>query len=178
MPEMIERISNERRRNLAPWIGLLIGLVAILSNAAFFLNIPGQRAIPFLSWALAVIALVFAAVGVMRAFRQPQIYGGKVSSSVLGVLSLLLFALVVLTSVGARKLPGSAGAPQPGQKAPDFALADTSGNKVSLEGLLGKPNSQHFIVPATSDVHVAANATLAPPLVPKAVLLIFYRGYW
>ena len=172
------QVMTERRRNLAPWTGLFIGLVAILSNAAFFVAIPGQRAIPFLSWALAVIALVFAAMGVMRAFRQPQVYGGKGSSSVLGAVSLLLFALVIFSSVSARKLPGSAGAPQPGQKAPDFTLTDTTGKEVSLEGLLGKPNSHHFIVPATSDVHVAANATFGPPLVPKAVLLIFYRGYW
>jgi hypothetical protein len=166
MPEMIERISNERRRNLAPLAGLLFALAAILSNAGFFLAVPGQRAIPFLSWALAVIALVFAAMGVMRAFRQPQIYGGKVSSSVLGVVSLLLFALVVLSSVGARKLPGSAGAPQPGQKAPEFTLADTSGNKVSLGQLLG---------PADSSLTGSGNAAGGAP---KAVLLIFYRGYW
>jgi hypothetical protein len=161
MPEM-----TERRRNLAPWAGLFIGLVAILSNGAFFLGVPGQRAIPFLSWTLAVIALVFAAMGVMRAFRQPQIYGGKTSSSVLGVLSLLLFALVVLSSVGARKLPGSAGAPQPGQKAPEFTLADTSGNKVSLGQLLGSADSS------------LAGSGSAPGGAPKAVLLIFYRGYW
>jgi hypothetical protein len=166
MPEIIDRQSNERRRNLAPLAGLLFGLVAILSNGAFFLNIPGQRAIPFLSWTLAVIALVFAAMGVMRAFRQPQIYGGKTSSSVLGVVSLLLFALVVLSSVGARKLPGSAGAPQPGQKAPVFALADTSGNKVSLGELLGSADSS------------LAGSGGAAGGAPKAVLLIFYRGYW
>lgn len=161
MPEM-----TERRRNLAPWAGLFIGLVAILSNGAFFLAIPGQKAIPFLSWTLAVIALVFATVGVVRAFRQPQIYGGKVSSSVLGVLSLLLFALVVLSSVGARKLPGSAGAPQPGQKAPEFTLADTSGNNVSLGQLLGSAGSS------------LAGSGSAAGGAPKAVLLIFYRGYW
>jgi hypothetical protein len=166
MPEMTERISNERRRNLAPLAGLLFALAAILSNAVFFMAIPGQRAIPFLSWTLAVIALVFAAMGVMRAFRQPQVYGGKVSSSVLGVLSLLLFALVVLSSVGARKLPGSAGAPQPGQKAPEFTLADTSGNKVSLGQLLG-----------SADSSLAGSGSPAGGA-PKAVLLIFYRGYW
>ena len=169
----IERKSNERRRNLAPWIGLFLGLVAILSNAGFFLGVPGQRAIPFLSWALAVIALVCAAVGVMRAFRQPQVYGGKVSSSVLGVVSLLLFGLVAFSSVHARDLPGSAGAPQPGQKAPEFTLADTSGNKVSLDQLLGSG------APPSANANVAGGSAggLGSPT-PKAVLLIFYRGYW
>ena len=125
-----------------------------------------------------MIALVFAAVGVMRAFRQPQVYGGKVSSSVLGVLSLLLFVLVVLSSVGARKLPGSAGAPQPGQKAPDFTLADTSGNKVSLEQLLSGSAAPTTTASAGATV-VGGNAGgAAASNAPKAVLLIFYRGYW
>jgi hypothetical protein len=167
------QVMTERRRNLAPWTGLFIGLVAILSNAAFFVAIPGQRAIPFLSWALAVIALVFAAMGVMRAFRQPQVYDGKVSSSALGVVSLLLFALVVFGSVGARKLPGSAGAPQPGQKAPEFTLVDSSGNKVSLDQLLGSTSS------TTASANVAGgSAGGLGSAAPKAVLLIFYRGYW
>ena len=178
MPEI-----SERRRNLAPWAGLFLGLVAILSNAAFFVAIPGQRAIPFLSWTLAVIALCFAAMGVMRAFRQPQIYGGKVSSSVLGVVSLLLFALVVLSSVGARKLPGSAGAPQPGQKAPEFTLADTSGNKVSLGQLLGEASSADASAGdasamASAGATVAGGTSSVVGSAPKAVLLIFYRGYW
>jgi hypothetical protein len=157
MPEM-----TQRRRNWAPWYGLLLALVAILSNAGFFLALPGQKAIPFLSWTLAVIALLFALTGVLRAFQQPQVYGGKVSSSILGVISLLIVALVVFGSIQSRKLPASAEAPQPGQKAPDFTLADTNGTKVSLGQLLG------------AGTNSSGSATAAP----KAVLLIFYRGYW
>ncbi len=85
-----------RQRNWAPWIALLLALVAMLSNAAFFMGLPGQSAIPWLSVALAIAALVCAAVGIMRAFRQPQVYGGKVSSSILGVLALLICGLVAL----------------------------------------------------------------------------------
>jgi hypothetical protein len=155
MPEM-----TQRRRNWAPWYGLLLALVAILSNAGFFLALPGQKAIPFLSWTLAVIALLFALTGVLRAFQQPQVYGGKVSSSILGVISLLIIALVVFGSIQSRKLPASAEAPKPGQKAPDFTLADTNGTKVSLGRLLG------------------AGSNSSGSAAPKAVLLIFYRGYW
>jgi hypothetical protein len=155
MPEM-----TQRRRNWAPWYGLLLALVAILSNAGFFLALPGQKAIPFLSWTLAVFALLFALTGVLRAFQQPQVYDGKVSSSILGVISLLIVALVVFGSIQSRKLPASAEAPQPGQKAPDFTLADTNGTKVSLGQLLG------------------AGANSSGSAAPKAVLLIFYRGYW
>ena len=153
MPEL-----TARRRNWAPWFGLLLTLVAMLSNAGFFLGLPGQRAIPWLSLALAIAALVYAAMGIMRAFRQPQVYGGKVSSSILGVVSLLICGLVAVASISSRALPVATNAPQVGQKVPDFTLADTNGNKVSLGQLLGK-----------------ADGSATPT---KAVLLVFYRGYW
>src|SRR5882724_7384714 len=98
MPE-----TTNRQRNWAPWFGLLLALVALLSNAGFFLGLPGQRAIAWLSVALAIAALVCAAVGIMRAFRQPQVYGGKVSSSILGVVSLLICGFAALISVQAQR---------------------------------------------------------------------------
>jgi len=166
MPETISR-----QRNWAPWLGLLFALVALLSNAGFFLGFPGQRAIPWLSVALAIAALVCAAVGIMRAFRQPQVYRGKVSSAVLGVLSLLICGLVAIAAVTSRALPTAAGAPQVGQKVPDFTLADTSGNKVSLEQLL-KLEGRDAVFRAGG----ITSAKFIPA--PKAVLLVFYRGYW
>jgi len=78
----------------------------------------------------------------------------------------------------ARAVPASAGAPHVGQTAPDFTLTDTAGKAVSLAQLLG---------PATG------GATAADPIIngvtngitngatngaAKAVLLVFYRGYW
>src|SRR4051794_37712951 len=120
MPEITDLPQQTRQRNWAPWIALLLALVAFLSNAGFFLGVPGQRAIPWLSVALAIAALVCAAVGIMRAFRQSQIYRGKVSSSILGVLSLLICGLVAIAAVTSRALPTAAGAPQVGQKVPDF----------------------------------------------------------
>jgi hypothetical protein len=166
MPETTDLPQiTTRRRNWAPWIALLLGLVALLSNAGFFIGLPGQRAIAWLSLALAIAALVCVAVGIMRAFRQSKIYGGKISSSILGVVSLLICGLVAVASVSSRALPVATNAPQVGQKVPEFTLADTSGNKVSLDQLLGK---------AAGLAPVAAGA--ATP--PKAVLLVFYRGYW
>ena len=174
MPEI-----TQRRSNLAPWGGLLLALAALFLNGAFFLGVSWQKIIPVLSPALAIAALFFATVGIVRAFRESQVYGGKISSSVLGVVSLLLFALVIFSSVSARKLPGSAGAPQPGQKAPDFTLADTSGNKVSLDQLLGKSSSVAASAGDTSeDPSATATAGAGASNAPKAVLLIFYRGYW
>jgi hypothetical protein len=162
----------QRKRNWAPWYGLLLALVAILSNAGFFLALPGQKAIPFLSWTLAVIALVFALKGVIRPFRQPQEYSGKISSSILGLTTVLIVALVVFGGIQSRKLPDAAEAPQPGQKAPDFTLADTNGTKVSLGQLLGNVSGRPSAVPTSA----ASGATTT--VAPKAVLLIFYRGYW
>jgi hypothetical protein len=182
--------QTPRQRNWAPWLGLLFAVAAMLSNAAFFLGLPGPKLIAWLGVALAIAALVCAVIGVMRAFRQPQVYGGKVSSSILGVLSLLICGLVAVASIGSRALPVATNAPQVGQKVPDFTLADTNGNKISLGQLLGKADGE--VVAAngakvdpklkavlesthTNDlpqvVHLAATPT-------RAVLLVFYRGYW
>ena len=172
-----------RQRNWAPWFGLLLALVAMLSNAGFFLGLPGQRAIPWLSVALAIAALVCAAVGIMRAFRQSQIYGGKVSSSILGVVSLLICGLVAIAAVTSRALPSSASAPQVGQKVPDFTLADTHGIKLSLGQLLGKEHVT-LVAPPREVMEKMGMANQLPPASAspatptKAVLLVFYRGYW
>jgi hypothetical protein len=159
--------QTARQRNWAPWIALLLALAAMLSNAGFFLGLPGQRAIPWLSAALAIAALVCAAVGIMRAFRHSELYGGKVSSSILGVLSLLICGLVAVASISSRAMPAATNAPQVGQKVPDFTLADTNGNKFSLDLLLDKPNAA-----------VVEPPDVGPGTPTKAVLLVFYRGYW
>jgi hypothetical protein len=166
-----------RQRNWAPWIALLLALAALLSNAGFFLGLPGQRALPWLSVALAIAALVCAAVGIMRAFRRSQVYRGKISSPILGVLSLLICGLVAVAAVTSRALPAAAGAPQVGQKVPDFTLADTSGNKVSLGQLLGKADTSAS-ASANNAAGQATPVSMSTATPPKAVLLVFYRGYW
>jgi hypothetical protein len=170
--------QTARQRNWAPWLALLLALAALLSNAGFFMGLPGQRAIAWLSVVLAIAALVCAAVGIMRAFRQPQVYRGKVSSSILGVVSLLICGLVAVASITSRALPVATGAPQVGQKVPDFTLADTNGNKVSLNQLLGKAEASALPHSATAgSIASGANSNIAATP-PKAVLLVFYRGYW
>jgi len=155
MPDIIEK-----RQNWAVWVGFLLALGAILCNVVFFLNLPGQRAIPWLSMLLAVVALIFLARGVKRAFGQPRVYRGKILSTILALVSLLLVGVAIFSFFHARAMPASAAAPNIGQKAPDFTLADTSGQPVSLAQLF---------VPAAGD-------SQAVP--PKAALLVFYRGYW
>jgi hypothetical protein len=166
-----------RQRNWAPWIALLLALAALLSNVGFFMGLPGQRAIPWLSVALAIAALVCAAVGIMRAFRQSQVYSGKISSSILGVVSLLICGLVAIAAVTSRGLPAATNAPQVGQKVPDFTLPDTRGNKISLGELLGKTDSP-VSASAGNTASQATPVALSTATPPKAVLLVFYRGYW
>jgi heme/copper-type cytochrome/quinol oxidase subunit 4 len=148
---------TERRSNLAPWWGLLLALGAIGCNVVLFVGTSAQSAMPLLSLVFAMVAIVFLVIGLKRAFGLPQIYRGKVLSVVLTVVALLPVALTAFAFVVSRKLPTSTAAPQVGQKVPDFSLADTSGKAVTLDQLLS-----------------ASTGTPAH----KAVLLIFYRGYW
>jgi hypothetical protein len=171
MPEATLLQQTVRQRNWAPWIGLLLAVAAVLSNAAFFLGPPAPKLIAWLGVVLVIAAVVCAVIGILRAFSQPQVYRGKVSSSILGVLSLLICGLVAVVSISSRALPSSAAAPQVGQKAPDFTLADTSGNKVSLEQLL-KLEGRDAVGRAGGITTDNYNP------MPKAVLLVFYRGYW
>jgi hypothetical protein len=94
------------------------------------------------------------------------------------VLSLLICGLVAFASISSRNLPSSAEAPQVGQKVPDFTLADISGNKVSLgQLLLGKADSSTS-ASANSTTGQAIPVGMSAATPTKAVLLVFYRGYW
>ena len=154
MPE-----ANLKRRNGALFMGGVLTLIAVLSQGLYFLNIGGQKFIPWLNLLLAAMAVIYFIIGLRRAFGQPGIYRGKIAGGIFGTISLVLFALTVWLFVHARDLPAPYGAPKVGEKAPAFTLADTSGQAVSLGQLLSTP----------------ASSQAAPP---KAVLLVFYRGYW
>jgi predicted secreted protein len=158
--------ATERRNNFATWWGLLFAILALGCNAAFFVSLPFQRAVPRLSLFFALVALIFLVLGLTRAFRQPQVYRGKVLSIVLTVVALLPTGLSVLGFVAMHKLPSATAAPQVGQRVPDFTLADTSGKRVSLDQLVAASSQ-----PASGLASFQSRA-------PKAVLLIFYRGYW
>jgi hypothetical protein len=153
--------ATNQRRNGALWAGCLLTLLAVLSNGFYFLGLPGQAVLPWVSILLGAVAVACLVVGVKRAFASPQVYRGKIFGSTFAVVSLLLFGLSVWGSFHARDMPSPAGAPQVGQKAPDFVLSDTNGKPVALAQLLSGYGQD--------------SAATAPP---KAVLLIFYRGYW
>lgn len=151
---------NIKRLNWPLWFGFLLTLGAFLSYFFIFVWFPFTRDFPWANLVLFVIAGVLLFMGVRRAFASdcPHRTRSRIVSSIVGALSLVVFALFVFTIfIGGRWLPASKGAPQVGQRAPDFSLPDTSGKTVSLNQLLTTP--------------VNGNA-------PKGVLLVFYRGYW
>lgn len=149
-----------RHTNTALWTGALLVLLGILSNFFVFWHLPGEAIWPWVGLLLPAIGVVLLCVALKRAFGQPQIFGGKISGSIIAVVSVLLLAVSVFGFVHARDVPSSAGAPRVGQKAPDFTLTNSSGQTVSLSQLLSSPLD---------------TASGKPP---KAVLLIFYRGWW
>jgi len=154
MPEV------SKRSNSAAWLALLLAVGALAANFAFFLNPPLQAALPWLSLLLAIAALIVLVIGLRRAVLQWQIYRGKVLSIFLAVLILMFAGASLFVFYHARALPNSTAAPQVGEQLPDFRLADASGQFVSLDNLFAS----------------SPNDPSSPA--PKAVLLIFYRGYW
>jgi len=150
-------MSEARKANTAPVWALLCALGGVGCTFAVFLGPPLQEALPWLSLLLAGSAVLLLLVGLRRSFGQPEIYRGKALSVVLAIVTLVPAGLTGFAFFGARKLPAATGAPQIGQRVPDFTLSDTSGKPVSLDQLFA--------------------ATPESPA-PKSVLLIFYRGYW
>jgi len=101
---------------------------------------------------------MFLLIGVRRAFSSSSRARSKVLASLFVLLGVLILGTFIVTFfVVATWLPASKGAPQVGQKAPEFRLTDTNGRQVSLAELLSSP--------------INGKA-------PRGVLLVFYRGYW
>jgi hypothetical protein len=149
---------NLQKFNWQIWAGFLLNIVAFLSYPFFFVNWPVTRDFPWGSLLLFAIAAVLLFVGLRRAFAPDCALKSKIAGGVLATLSaLVLVFFVIIAFIVPRQLPASTGAPHVGQKAPDFTLADTNNNPVSLSSLLSTP--------------IEGKA-------PKGALLIFYRGYW
>ena len=135
------------------WLGFLIVLAALLSYE-FFALFPVTRDFPWANLLLFGIGGIFLSVGLFRAFGRPAEYRGKVIGPILTALSVLVFAFFAYALFYVvRHLPSSAGAPRVGEKAPEFSLPDQNGKTVALNNLLQTPGT-------------------------RAVVLVFYRGYW
>jgi hypothetical protein len=155
-----ESLMNTRRLNWPLWVGFLLTLGAFLSYFFIFVRWPITRDFPWANLLLFAVAAVFVFAGFRHGFAvdRPHPTRSKIITVIVGLLSVAVFGFFVLTIfVAGRMLPASHGAPQVGQRAPDFSLPDTSNKSVSLSQLLLEP--------------VNGNS-------PKGVLLVFYRGYW
>lgn len=140
------------------WVGFLLTFAGLLSFPLFFVLFPATRDFPWANLVLIAISMVVLFLGVKRAFKPDRSKLSKVLAGILATLSLAAICLFLFSAfILSKQLPESRGAPQVGQKAADFSLADTSGRQVSLAELLSTPIKGKQ---------------------PKGVLLVFYRGYW
>ena len=142
----------KRSWNWRLWAGFGLALFAAFSYVPLFVRFPLTRDVPWVNLLLFVAAGCVLGAGLSLAFGQSDRYRGKIGGSILAALSLLLFGLFGFgTFYAARSLPPGSTALPVGRMAPDFQLADVDGNPSTLSRLRqGK----------------------------RAVLLIFYRGYW
>jgi len=152
---------NTQRFNWQIWAGFLLSLAASISYPVIFMRWPTTRDFPWVTLLLYVVAAALLVIGIRRAFASGRALKSKIAASILTALTLVIMGLFLFsTLIMSRWLPASQGAPQVGQKAPDFSLVDANGKTVSLSELLSS---------STGGQQMSK---------PKGVLLIFYRGYW
>lgn len=149
-----------KKINWALWAGFLLAVLSVVSYPVLFIRFPVIRDFPWAHLVLFGTAVALLMIGVRRAFSAQRSHPrrSKIVATVLATISVAVVALFVFSFfIMARWLPPSHGAPQVGQKAPEFSLADTSGRNVSLTELLSQPINGRA---------------------PTGALLVFYRGYW
>ena len=159
MADALISAETQRRTNSSLWYGLFITLFGPATQFFYFLRPPQPipHLLPWINLLVPAIGLIYLFIGLARAFGQPVNYSGKIWGSGVTVTALLLLAGNVVLFRHTREVPQSAGAPQVGQRVPEFTLPDSSGQQTSF--------SQLFAASADGSQ-------------PKAVLLVFYRGYW
>jgi hypothetical protein len=141
-----------RHWNVPIWVGFAIVIAALVSYIPIFALFPVTRDIPWANYLLFLVGGGLLAVGVRRAFRDPEHYRGKISGSILAVLSVVLLGFFVVSILYfAKQIPSTERALRLGQPAPPFVLQDIAGKQVASSELL----QGH-----------------------RAVVLVFYRGYW
>lgn len=130
----------------------MIVVIALASYIPVFTPFAVTRDFPWANYLLFLVGGGVLAVGLRRAYRDPQRYRGKISGTILGALAVLLagFFVFFIVYLG-KQIPAAESALHTGQRAPGFTLQNVDGKQVTLSDLA----NNH-----------------------RAVLLIFYRGYW
>jgi hypothetical protein len=145
------KIDMKRKWNWPIWVGFIITVGGLFSYE-FFAQFPVTRDFPWANLLLFAAGGIFLGLGLVRAFGKPQLYRGKIFGSILAILGVVVFGFFsYLIFYQLRQLPSSTGAPRVGEKAPEFTLPDQNDKAVALADLVSGS---------------------------KAVLLIFYRGFW
>jgi hypothetical protein len=148
---MADKIDMTRKWNWPIWAGFVIAVGGLFSYE-FFVRFPITRDFPWADLLLFGIGGVLLIVGLFRAFGRPHLYRGKIFGSIFTAIALFLFAFFGYEIFYVlRQVPLSAQAPRVGERAPEFTLVDQNGKPVALADLLSGS---------------------------KAVVLIFYRGFW
>jgi hypothetical protein len=137
-----------RRLNWNAALGPLVAIVGLLSYFTLFYRWPALRDVPWLNYALLLVAVALSARGLQSAWSR-----GRALRRSLGALGLALSATLALffawyTLVASRQLPDAASALAVGAPLPQIALRDHTGRSVEL-GALEQP-----------------------------LVLVFYRGHW
>jgi hypothetical protein len=142
----------QRKWNWPLWAGFAVAVLAAFSYLPVFSRFPVTRDVPWVNLVLFLAAGYLLVKGWRRALAVPTRYRGKLAGPILALLSLAICVLFCVgTFLAARSLPASRGVLHAGRPAPEFTLTAADGSAVSLSQLRqGK----------------------------RAVLLIFYRGYW
>ena len=141
-----------RRRNYLIWIGFVIVVGALVSYIPFFALFPLTRDVPWANYLLFILGGGLIAAGLRRAVRSPDAYKGKTAGKVLSVLSVLMFVFFLGSVLYfGKQIPSAESALRTGQTAPSFTLLNTAGTQVASADLL--------------KAH-------------RAIVLVFYRGFW
>lgn len=151
---------SSKKWNWQLWAGFA---TAILALAVYLAVVFRMREILGISLVLSVVSIVLIVSGLRRAYGQREFYRGQVAGPIVAILTVVVLGIFGLASHEISKHFAAANnAPKVGQQAPQFTLVDTAGKTVSLTGTLASPAGQSG---------GSSRAT-------KAVLLVFYRGYW
>ena len=150
--DMLQSWRMRRSWNSLVWVGFAVAVVAAVSYIPIFVRFAATRDFPWVNLLLFLVSGCLVGAGLKRAYGEPHRFRGKISGVVVGLLVLALLGLFCWGDfVYARRVPPASGALQAGQPAPEFTLANVDGKLVTLSAL------------RTTN---------------RAVLLIFYRGYW
>jgi hypothetical protein len=145
------KIDMKRKWNWPIWVGFVVAVGGLFSYE-FFAQFPITRDFPWANLLLFAIGAALLMVGLFRALGRSQLYRGKIFGSILTAIALFVFAFFSYEIFYVlRQVPLSAQAPHVGEKAPDVTLLDQNEKSVALADLLTGS---------------------------RAVVLIFYRGFW